>query len=288
MEEGTDEHRGSVEKKTAKKPLRLLLQDYEKREDAVRKAHLDSCGTQVLSDRATSPRFTFSYAPRGASETIPRRPRAPPARGQEDAAAADVEVQSASGGSQRGSQEAVQEPTKEAVQERASLGEIPSPGPVRRSRQQQILKDVQRDKDRVMLTRFGESKRVQFPVVASTTASPFSCTYPYAEPRPPPAPPPPAVDQEPPASAPAAIGKVQKYSKRYEAKQQFYLELQAAPHVIKLRSFSAAPAFTFGSALVGNRQPGGPSRPKSRRMDLDKLRDEVKIGEMKVDWPSGF
>eukprot|EP00930_Biecheleria_cincta_P098250 TRINITY_DN89926_c0_g1_i1.p1 TRINITY_DN89926_c0_g1~~TRINITY_DN89926_c0_g1_i1.p1 ORF type:complete len:288 (+),score=58.16 TRINITY_DN89926_c0_g1_i1:40-903(+) len=279
MEEGTDEplasDRGSAKKK-AKKPLRLLLQDYEKREEALQKSHLESCGKQVLSVYPSNPNFTFSYAPRMASESISRTPRA--ALGQE-AAAADVDEQPGGGG--EGGQEAATQqspPSAEATAKGAANAQI--------SKQHQLLKDAQKDRERVMLTRFGESKRVQHPVVASTNASPFSCTYPYPEPRPPP-PPPAGAEELPPTSAPAPTAKVQKYCQAFEARQKFYLGLQSSPHESKLRSYSAGPAFSFGRSLVGCRQRDA-LRAKSRKVDLDKLRDRVNPAELKVDWPSGF
>lgn len=280
MEEGTDEPITSTRsspKKKAKKPLRLLLQDFEKREEALRVSHFESCGKQVLSVKPTNPTFTFSYAPRMVSESIPRTPRA--AIGQA-VAAANVEEQQGGGG--EGGQEAVPEQVPGA-----SSAEAPAEGDAsaQLSKQRQLLKDAQRDRERLMLTRFGESKRVQHSVVLSTNASPFSSTFPYSEPRPPP--PPAAAEELPPTSAPAQVAKVQKYCKKFEARQQMYLNLQASPDEIKLRSFSARPAFSFGRSLVGCRQSGA-HRAKSRKMDLEKLRDKVSPAELKVDWPSGF
>lgn len=282
MEESIDEPTASTRsapKKKAKKPLRMLLQDYEKREEAVRVSHFESIGKQVQSVKPTSPNFTFSYAPRGVSEAIPRTPRA---AFSQAVAGANVEEQQADGG--EGGQEAFPEQVP-----RASSAEGPAEGVASApmSKQRQLLKDAQRDRDRVMLTRFGESKRVQHSVVLSTNASPFSCTYPYPEPRQPPPPPPAAAEELPPTSAPAPIAKAHKHYKEFEAKQRFYLDLQASPHESKLRSFSARPAFSFGRSLIGCRHSGA-HRAKSRKMDLEKLRDKVSPAELKVDWPSGF
>lgn len=282
MEESNDEPTAgtrSSPKKKAKKPLRTLLQDYEKREEALRLSHLESCGKQVLSVKPTNPNFTFSYAPRMVSESIPRTPRAALSQA---AAAANVEEQQAGGG--EGGQEAVAEQAPRASSAEGTAEGVAS-APM--TKQRQLLKDAQRERERVWLTRFGESKRVQRPVMLSTNASPFSCTYPYDEPRPSPPPPPAAAEDLPSTSTPAPIAKMHKYSQGFEAKQRFYLELQASPHVSKLRSFSARPAFSFGRSLVGCRQSGA-QRAKSRKMDLEKLRDNVSPAELKVDWPSGL
>eukprot|EP00440_Ansanella_granifera_P022546 gb/GFBE01024487.1/.p1 GENE.gb/GFBE01024487.1/~~gb/GFBE01024487.1/.p1 ORF type:complete len:341 (+),score=87.60 gb/GFBE01024487.1/:1-1023(+) len=53
-----------------KKNRRQLVEDLASREDARSRAHLNSCGKQVLSARATSPRPVFGYAERASVQTV--------------------------------------------------------------------------------------------------------------------------------------------------------------------------------------------------------------------------